>query len=148
MKVAIGSDHAGYELKEYIINNLNKENFEITDFGTNSLDSVDYPDFAFQVATSVSKGENTLGIIICGSGVGVSITANKVKGIRAANVFNQEMAKLAREHNDANILTLGSRFISKEVALEMANIFLSEPFAGGRHATRVDKINSLTGLLV
>jgi len=145
MKIAIGADHAGYELKEFIKNNLNKENFEITDFGTYGIDSVDYPDFAFQVASSVSKDENKLGIIICGSGVGVSITANKVKGIRAANVFNPEMAKLAREHNDANILALGSRFISNETALEMANIFLTEQFAAGRHQKRLDKIHTLTG---
>lgn len=145
MKIAIGSDHAGYELKEYIKNNLNSEEFKITDFGTFSLASVDYPDFAVKVANSIASNENELGILVCGSGVGVSIAANKVKGIRAANVFNPEMAKLAREHNNANILTLGSRFIDQDTALEMANIFLTEPFVGGRHATRVNKIHSLTG---
>lgn len=155
MKIAIGSDHAGFELKEYIKDNIslyisknNKGEFvniEIQDFGTYSLDSVDYPDFAVKVGNSVANNENELGILVCGSGVGVSIAANKVKGIRAANVFNPEMAKLAREHNNANIMTLGSRFIDQDTAMEMVMNFILEPFAGGRHATRVDKIHSLTG---
>lgn len=157
MKIALGSDHAGFELKEYIKDNLSlyiiknnikleDEDINIQDFGTYSLDSVDYPDFAVKVANSVANNENELGILVCGSGVGVSIAANKVKGIRAANVFNPEMAKLAREHNNANIMTLGSRFIDQETAMEMVANFLKEPFAGGRHAIRVDKIHSLTGL--
>lgn len=156
MKIAIGSDHAGFELKEYIKDNISlyisKNNtgkfvdLEIQDFGTYSLDSVDYPDFAVKVGNSVANNENELGILVCGSGVGVSIAANKVKGIRAANVFNPEMAKLAREHNNANIMTLGSRFIDQDTAIEMVMKFILEPFAGGRHATRVDKIHSLTGL--
>lgn len=156
MKIAIGSDHAGFELKEYIKDNISlyisKNNtgsfvdLEIQDFGTYNLDSVDYPDFAVKVGNSIANNENELGILVCGSGVGVSIAANKVKGIRAANVFNPEMAKLAREHNNANIMTLGSRFIDQDTAMEMVMNFLLEPFAGGRHANRVDKINSLTGL--
>lgn len=157
MKIALGSDHAGFELKEYIKDNLSlyiiknnikleDEDINIQDFGTYILDSVDYPDFAVKVANSVANNENELGILVCGSGVGVSIAANKVKGIRAANVFNPEMAKLAREHNNANIMTLGSRFIDQGTAMEMVANFLKEPFAGGRHANRVDKIHSLTGL--
>lgn len=156
MKIAIGSDHAGFELKEYIKDNISlyisKNNtgdfvdIEIQDFGTFSLDSVDYPDFAVKVGNSVANNENELGILVCGSGVGVSIAANKIKGIRAANVFNPEMAKLAREHNNANIMTLGSRFIDQDTAIEMVMNFLLEQFACGRHATRVDKIHSLTGL--
>lgn len=139
MKIAIASDHAGYELKEYIKANLSEE---IEDFGTKSLDSVDYPDFAFPAARSVADGQNTLGILICGSGVGVSISANKVRGIRAANVFNPEMAKLSRQHNNANILTLAARFIPKETALEMVKTFILTEFEAGRHQLRLDKIHT------
>lgn len=139
MKIAIASDHAGYELKEYIKANLSQE---LEDFGTKSLDSVDYPDFAFPAARSVAEGKNTLGILICGSGVGVSISANKVKGIRAANVFNTEMAMLSRQHNNANILTLAARFIPKENALEMVKTFISTEFEAGRHQLRLDKIHT------
>lgn len=139
MKIAIASDHAGYELKEYIKANLSEE---IEDFGTKSLESVDYPDFAFPAARSVAEGQNTLGILICGSGVGVSISANKVKGIRAANVFNPEMAMLSRQHNNANILTIAARFIPKETALEMVKTFISTEFEAGRHQLRLDKIHT------
>lgn len=139
MKIAIASDHAGYELKEYIKANLNDH---VEDFGTKSLDSVDYPDFAFPAARSVAEGQNSLGILICGSGVGVSISANKVRGIRAANVFNTEMAMLSRQHNNANILTLAARFIPKETALEMVKTFISTEFEAGRHQLRLDKIHT------
>lgn len=139
MKIAIASDHAGYELKEYIKANLSHE---LEDFGTKSLDSVDYPDFAFPAARSVAEGQNTLGILICGSGVGVSISANKVRGIRAANVFNPEMAMLSRQHNNANILTIAARFIPKETALEMVKTFISTEFEAGRHQLRLDKIHT------
>jgi ribose 5-phosphate isomerase B len=142
MKVGIASDHAGYELKQYIIENLNEYN--VSDFGTDSNQSVDYPDFAFNISKSISYKKNDFGIIICGSGVGVSITANKIKGVRAANVFNVEMARLARQHNDANVLTLGARFIDKDIALAMVREFLSTQFEGGRHEARVKKISSLT----
>ncbi len=139
MKIAIASDHAGYELKEYIKANLSEE---IEDFGTNGLESVDYPDFAFPAARSVAEGKNTFGVLICGSGVGVSISANKVRGIRAANVFNSEMAKLSRQHNNANILTLAARFITKEVALLMVRQFIATEFEAGRHQLRLDKIHT------
>lgn len=143
MKVGIASDHAGYELKKYIIENLTE--FSLSDFGTDSTDSVDYPDFAYNISKSISFKKNDFGIIICGSGVGVSITANKIKGVRAANVFNEEMARLARQHNDANVMTLGARFIEKDVALAMVKEFLSTEFEGGRHSARVKKISTLTG---
>lgn len=155
MVIAIGSDHAGFELKEYLKDNLSLylmkndisvKELKIEDFGTFSLDSVDYPDFAVKVANSVAENVSDLGILICGSGVGVSIVANKVKGIRAANVFNVEMAGLAREHNNANVITLGARFINKELALEMVSKFLTTDFLGGRHQRRVEKIHTLTNL--
>jgi ribose 5-phosphate isomerase B len=142
MKVGIASDHAGYELKEYIKENL--KDYTLSDFGTDSTSSVDYPDFAYNISKSISFKKNDFGIIICGSGVGVSITANKIKGVRAANVFNVEMARLARQHNDANVLTLGARFIDKDVAVEMVREFINAVFEGGRHEARVKKISSLT----
>ena len=145
MEIAIGSDHAGFELKHILIEFIKELGYNYTDFGTNSIDSVDYPDFAYAVSKSVSEGENQFGILICGSGVGVSIVANKVDGIRAANVFNEEMSTLARKHNDANILTLGARFIDIENAKNMLKTFLSTDFEGGRHQLRVNKIHSLTG---
>lgn len=143
IKIAFAADHAGYELKNFLIENL-KDKYIIEDFGTNSNESVDYPDYAFKAAKSIANGENKLGIIICGSGVGVSIVANKVKGIRAANCFNDEMAKLSRQHNNANVLNLGARFVNKEEALKMCISFINTSFEGGRHQNRVNKIEELS----
>jgi len=139
MKLAIGSDHAGYELKEYLKSQF--PNIEWIDKGTNSLDSVDYPDFAHLVALSVLNQEVERAILICGSANGVSIAANKHLGIRAAIAWLPEIAALARQHNDANILSLPARFISKEAAIDIVNAYLNATFEGGRHQKRVDKID-------
>lgn len=138
-KLAIASDHAGFELKEYLKEQLKNE-YEITDFGTHSLDSVDYPDFVHPSASSVESGENELGILVCGSGQGISITANKHQKIRCALCWMPELAKLARQHNNANMISLPARFITKELALEIVQKFLTTDFEGGRHQNRVDKI--------
>jgi len=138
-KLAIASDHAGFELKEYLKEQL-KNQYEITDFGTHSLDSVDYPDFVHPAATSVENGENELGILVCGSGQGVAITANKHQKIRCALCWMPELAGLAKQHNNANMVALPARFIAKELALEIVQKFLTTDFEGGRHQNRVDKI--------
>jgi ribose 5-phosphate isomerase B len=138
--IVIGCDHAGYELKEYLKKQLTDVGFKFKDFGTYSNASVDYPDFIHPLAESIQKGEYELGIIMCGSGNGVSITANKHSKVRAAMAWNTELAALGRQHNDANILGLSARFIAKEYALEIANAFLNTDFEGGRHQARVDKI--------
>ena len=145
MKIAISADHAGFELKKKIIKALEENGNEVKDFGTYSDESIDYADFAYKAAKSVADKNEDFGIIICGSGVGVSITANKVKGIRAANCFNNEMSALARQHNNANIICLGARFLSESQAIEMVNTFLTTEFEGGRHERRVNKIHDLTG---
>lgn len=146
MKVAIGSDHAGFRMKEELKNYLKALDIEVKDFGCHSEDSVDYPDIAKEVAISVAKGEADRGILICGTGIGMSIAANKIKGIRAA-VGNELLSvRLSREHNDANILTLGARIIGIEVAKEAVKIFLEVPFIGGRHQRRIDKIGEMEGL--
>lgn len=139
-KLAIGSDHAGFELKEIIITFLKEKGFEIVDKGCYSLDSVDYPDFAHPTAEAVEKKEVDFGILICGSANGVSMAANKHQGVRAAIAWTPEIAILAKQHNDANILSLPARFISTDVAKEIVNAFISTKFEGGRHARRVDKI--------
>ena len=139
IKIAIASDHAGFEYKEIIKNHL-KDRFEIQDFGTHSLDSVDYPDFVHPAATSVEKGEHELGILICGSGQGVSMTANKHQKIRCALAWEVEIAQLSRQHNNANMVALPSRFISEELALQIVDAFLNTEFEGGRHQNRVEKI--------
>ncbi|WP_079243687.1 ribose 5-phosphate isomerase B [Chryseobacterium indologenes] len=138
-KIAIAADHAGYEYKE-IVKNYLSERFEVQDFGTFSTNSVDYPDFVHPAATSVENGENELGILICGSGNGVQITANKHQKIRCALCWMPEIATLARQHNDANMISMPARFISKELAIEIIDKFLSTDFEGGRHQNRVDKI--------
>ncbi len=138
-KLAIASDHAGFEMKEYLKEQF-KAQYEITDFGTHSLDSVDYPDFVHPAASSVESGENELGILICGSGQGVSITANKHQKIRCALCWMPELAVLARQHNNANMVSIPARFIAKELALEIVEKFLTTDFEGGRHQKRVDKI--------
>ncbi len=139
LKIAIGADHAGFEYKEAIAKALNAENLK--DFGTYAPDSVDYPDFAHPVASAVENGEFDFGILVCGSANGVAITANKHQGIRAAICWNEELASLARKHNNANIVCIPARFISIEEAEKIVKTFLETEFEGGRHATRVNKIS-------
>ncbi len=138
--IAIGNDHAGYEYKVAIIDLLTEQGFAVMDYGCFSTDSVDYPDFIHPVAEAVESGYADLGIILCGSGNGAAITANKHQQIRAALCWNKELVKLARQHNDANILALPARFIDLQLALEMVNVFMKTSFEGGRHLRRVDKI--------
>jgi ribose 5-phosphate isomerase B len=140
-KISIGCDHAGYELKEYVKELLSDKGFAIKDEGTYSLDSVDYPDFAHKVARSVANKTVDFGILICGSANGVSIAANKHKNVRAAIAWIPEVAALAKEHNNANILSLPARYISKEESKSILEAFLKAEFEGGRHQRRVDKIN-------
>ena len=139
LKIAIGADHAGFAYKEMVKQHLS--DYEIKDFGTFSTESVDYPDFAHPVAEAVESKEFDYGILICGSANGVAITANKHQGIRAAICWENDLAVLARQHNDANILCIPARFVSTHVALEMTDTFLNTDFEGGRHANRVDKIS-------
>lgn len=138
--VPIGADHAGFQLKAIITNHLKNKGFEVEDFGCYSEDSIDYPDFGHPVASKVEEKEGTLGILICGSGNGINMTANKHQGVRSALCWNTEVASLAREHNNANIIALPARFITTEEALEMVDVFLSTTFEGGRHERRVNKI--------
>ncbi|MBP6090665.1 MAG: ribose 5-phosphate isomerase B [Crocinitomicaceae bacterium] len=138
--IPIGSDHAGFELKNAIISFLEEKGFSVKDFGCYSEDSIDYPDYGHPVAEMVESNEAMLGIVICGSGNGINMTVNKHKGIRSALCWNTELAALARQHNDANILALPARFVSIELALEMVNTFLTASFEGGRHQNRIDKI--------
>jgi len=139
LKIAIGGDHAGFSYKQQLLQTLQVA--ELKDFGTFSSDSVDYPDFAHPVASAVESGEFDLGILICGSANGVAITANKHQGIRAAICWNEELASLARRHNNANIVCIPERFISFELAQSIIEIFFTTEFEGGRHANRVNKIS-------
>ncbi|MBW3524294.1 ribose 5-phosphate isomerase B [Chryseobacterium sp. NKUCC03_KSP] len=138
-KIAIAADHAGFEYKEYLKQQLQGE-FEIQDFGTHSLESVDYPDFVHPAASSVENGENELGILVCGSGQGVQLSANKHQGIRCALSWMPEISALSKQHNNANMVALPARFVAKEYALEIVKTFLNTEFEGGRHQNRVDKI--------
>lgn len=138
--VAIGADHAGFEYKELIANFLKEKGIAYKDFGTYSSESTDYPNFAHPVASAVEDGEASFGILVCGSGNGVAITANKHQGIRAALCWQEELAKLAREHNNANVICIPQRFVPQELALKMAETFMNTAFEGGRHQRRVDKI--------
>ena len=141
MKIALGSDHAGFELKEKIKQYLLKKGgIEVIDKGTNSKESVDYPKYGHAVAKSVVDKEVDFGILVCATGIGISIAANKIKGIRAALVHNEFTAKLARLHNDANVIALGARVIGDELGLACVETFINTEFEGGRHARRVDKI--------
>lgn len=140
MKVAIASDHGGYELKEHIKNLMDEMNIKYVDLGTDSIESVDYPDYAFPVANKVAKGEVDRGILICGTGIGMSIAANKVEGVRAALVHDCYTARVTRQHNDSNVLCLGGRTTGINVAEEIARIWLEANFEGGRHKKRVKKI--------
>lgn len=141
MTIAIASDHAGFNLKQLLIQKLREQDILTKDFGTHSTDSMDYPDVAHPLAHAVEIGEYSMGILICGSANGVAITANKHEGIRAAICWTKELAQLARQHNNANVLCLPARFISEELALQITNAFLTTDFEGGRHQTRVEKIS-------
>jgi ribose 5-phosphate isomerase B len=140
MKIAIGSDHAGYELKEDIKKYLKRNKISFNDLGAYSSDPVDYPDIAKKVARAVGLKKNKFGILICGTGIGMAMAANKVKGVRAAVSHNVFTAKMSRAHNDANILTLGARVLSNKLAIKIVAAFLETPFEGGRHLRRVRKI--------
>lgn len=141
MKVAIAADHGGFELKEALKKQLT--GVTLTDLGTHSTDSVDYPDFGADLAHKVAAGEFDRGILICGSGIGISIAANKVKGIRAALCHNVYTAEMARRHNDANVIAMGGRVVDENTAVEMTRVFLNTEFEGGRHARRVEKLNNI-----
>ena len=140
MKIAIGADHAGFVLKERLRQKLVRDGHEVVDFGTDSEQSCDYPDFAQSVGRDVAMGRCDRGILVCGTGVGMAIAANKISGVRAAPGQFAEEVRLTREHNDANVLTLGARFVAPEVAESMVDVFLSTEFLGGRHSRRVAKI--------
>lgn len=140
-KIAIGGDHAGYEYKEKLRSYLEEKGYEVQDFGPFSAESTDYADFAHPLASSVEEQANDVGILICGSGNGVAITANKHQGIRAALCWNEELAALARQHNKANVLCLPSRFVSYELTEQMTDTFLTTEFEGGRHERRVNKMS-------
>ena len=143
MKIAIGCDHGGFELKKAISAHLKERGFEITDLGITENKPVDYPEIALKVASSVAAGENKLGILVCGTGIGMSLAANKVKGIRAAACSDHYSAKYTRLHNDANILCLGGRVVGAGTALELADLFVDTEFEGGRHQRRVDMISEI-----
>jgi ribose 5-phosphate isomerase B len=140
MKIAIGNDHAGTELKLQILRYLEENNHTVINVGTDTDESVDYPDFAHQVAQKVDQGETEKGVVICGSGNGVNITVNKYPGVRSALCWTTEIAALARQHNNANVIAIPARFVSAEMALEMVKVFFETDFEGGRHSRRVDKI--------
>jgi ribose 5-phosphate isomerase B len=142
-QIAIGGDHAGFIVKEYIKENLGQAGYTFHDFGTFSETSMDYPDTAHPLAKAVQSGAYKFGILICGSGNGVAIVANKYKGIRAAICWNEEITRLARLHNDANVIVLPARFISHEEAIQFVQLFLSTEFEGGRHQRRIDKISNI-----
>ncbi|MBQ6152283.1 MAG: ribose 5-phosphate isomerase B [Ruminococcus sp.] len=141
--IAIGCDHGGIQIKNAVIDYLKKNDIDYKDFGCYSEESVDYPVFAYQVAKEVSDGEAELGIICCGTGIGVSMAANKVKGIRAAVVCDEFCAEMTRRHNNANVLCMGGRVIDEEKAVKLASIFLNTEFEGGRHEKRVDMITAI-----
>ncbi len=141
MRISIGNDHAGVDYKKHIQEYLFVKDVEVKNYGTDSLDSVDYPDFAHPVSQDVNEESSDLGILICGSGNGVCMTANKYKNVRAALCWNKELAMLSKTHNNANVICIPARFIEKEDALEIVKTFISETFEGGRHQRRVNKIS-------
>ncbi len=143
MRVALGADHAGVHLKDAVRALLESRGLEVQDFGTVGEGSVDYPDYAAQVGRAVAAGQADLGVLACGTGLGMAIAANKIDGVRAAPVIDLESARLAREHNDANILALGARVTTADTALQIVSTFLDTPFGGGRHQRRLDKITAL-----
>lgn len=138
--IAIASDHGGFEIKEFIRKHLEKEGYEVVDFGTHSNESVDYPDYIHPLAKAINDGTFEIGIILCGSGNGAQITANKYAGVRAGLAWNAEQARLTRLHNNANVLSLPGRFVDNEEAWKITGVFLNTPFEGGRHEKRVSKI--------
>lgn len=138
--IPIGSDHGGYDLKKYLIEKLSKEGFQFKDYGTHSEESVDYPDFIHPIAKAVDRGNFEKGIVICGSGQGANMTANKYKNVRSALLWDLEQTRLTRMHNDANIIALAGRFIDFDLAVEMIKVFFTTEFEGGRHVLRIDKI--------
>ena len=142
-RIAIGSDHAGFSIKEIIRNYLEGAGYAVSDLGAPSEESVDYPDYGGAVAERVVSKQADLGIAVCGTGIGISIAANKVPGIRAALAHDVNTARLAREHNDANVLALGGRIVTGEVAIEMVQVFLTTAYLGGRHQRRLDKITAM-----
>jgi ribose 5-phosphate isomerase B len=141
ISVAIGSDHAGFQVKQHIAHFLDEKGYKFHDYGTYSDESTDYPDYAHKVACEVKNGNFDFGIVVCGSGNGVNMTVNKHQGIRSALCWNREIASVVRLHNDANICALPGRFISKELAVEIVEVFLSTGFEGGRHLNRINKID-------
>ena len=143
MKIALAADHAGFEEKEKIKKTLDEIGVEYTDMGTNSPDSVDYPDYARKVGEAVAAGEYDQGLLVCGSGTGMAISANKVRGVRAAVAWNEEIARLARQHNDANVLALAGRFVSPDEQAKIVRAWFSADFEGGRHERRVEKIEQI-----
>jgi ribose 5-phosphate isomerase B len=143
MKIAIGADHAGFVLKERLRSRLAEEGHEVIDFGATSTESCDYPDFAQGAARDVAQGHSDRGILVCHTGVGMAMAANKIAGVRAAQAVNAEAVRLTREHNDANILTLGAHFLDEAAAMDLVHIFLDTEFQGGRHSRRVAKIAQL-----
>lgn len=143
MKLSIASDHAGFAQKQMLVGYLAEAGHDVLDLGPDSDDRVDYPDFAQKVAHSVASGETERGVLVCGTGIGMAVAANKVRGIRAANVTTPEFAALAREHNDANVVTLSGRFVDEETNRAIVDAFVATPFGGGRHAGRVEKIARL-----
>jgi ribose 5-phosphate isomerase B len=143
MNIALGSDHAGVELKTRLLRVLDERHISYKDFGPSSDQPVDYPDFALQVATTVASGAADRGILVCGTGMGMAIAANKVSGIRAVPVTTPEAARLARAHNDANVLTLGGRVLTDDEAMTIVDTFLTTPFESGRHQRRLDKITAI-----
>ncbi len=143
MKIAAGSDHAGYELKEKIAEHLKKQGIKVEDYGTNGNNSVDYPDFAVTVAEAVSQGRIDRGVLICGTGIGMSIAANKFPHVRAALCYDVYSAEMSRRHNNANILVLAGRVLKSDLAIKMLDVWLKTEFEGGRHKSRIDKIDEI-----
>ena len=143
MKIAIACDHGALALKNVMVAHLEKKGYEVKDFGTHTLDSCDYPDFAAPAAQAVAAGECEKGIVLCTTGIGVSITANKVKGIRCAHCADCLQAEMTRRHNDANVMAIGAGFTGKNMAERMVEVFLTTEFEGGRHQRRVDKLNAI-----
>jgi ribose 5-phosphate isomerase B len=143
MKIAIAADHAGFALKEQLRRQLAEDGHEVVDFGTNSVDSCDYPDYAQPVAREVAQGRSDRGILVCSTGIGMSIAANKVDGVRAAPAQSEDEVRMTREHNDANVLTIGAKYLDQGQAMNLVHVFLDTEFSGGRHARRVAKIAQL-----
>ncbi len=143
MKVAIGCDHAGFEAKEAIKNYLTELGYEVKDFGTYSIDSCDYPEFGFKVANAVKKGECEKGVVICSTGVGISISANKVRGVRCSLCTDEFTAEMTRRHNDSNVLAMGAKIVPIDKMKDIVKVYFSTEFEGGRHARRVDKIGAI-----